>query len=152
MGSTENEFNSLAQRLIVTPHGTRDRFVLLIQSALWPLNLVTSAAVTWITGSMAAVIDHLRAERRTANEGDLAPGSSSIRRSFWKPSILDKSIQKCLPGYAVTSTTALIPVSRERTGVDPSIEIDVAVSGALCIVLHLACQVSGHRLPHIVRR
>ena len=29
MGSAENEFNSLAQRLIVTPQGTMDRFLLL---------------------------------------------------------------------------------------------------------------------------
>jgi hypothetical protein len=45
MGSTENEFNSLPQRLIVTPHGTLDRFVLPNHQRLWRLNLVTIAAV-----------------------------------------------------------------------------------------------------------
>jgi hypothetical protein len=118
MGSSENDYNSLAQRLLVTAHGTRDRFVLLIHSPLWPLNLVISAAVTWNTGSMAAVIDHPRADGRTANEDNLAPGSSLIRRSYWRPAILDKSIRKCLPGYGVTSTTALIP-DRVLAGVSP---------------------------------
>ena len=78
---------------------------------------MTKAAVTRNTGSMAGVIDHPRAEGRTANEDKVAPSSSLIGRSFWEPPIIDKSIRKCLPGYAVTSTTALIPVSTERTGV-----------------------------------
>jgi Tn3 transposase DDE domain len=102
-----------------------DRLLLLINSQLWRLNLVTIAAVTWNTVSMAAVIDQLRAKGQTVNEDDLAPGSSLISRSFWGPSILDKSIRNCLPGYAVTSTTALIPLSRERTGPDPTNQIDV---------------------------
>ena len=85
MGSTENKFNSLAQRLTVTPHGTMDRFVLLIHSPLWPLNMVTNLAVTRITVSMAAVIDQLRAKGQTVNEDDPAPGSSLIRPSFWRP-------------------------------------------------------------------
>ena len=125
MGSTENKFNSLAQRLTVTPHGTMDRFVLLIHAPLWPLNMVTNLAVTRITVSMAAVIDQRRAKGQTVNEDDLAPGYSLISRSFWGPSIVNRSMRKCLPGYAVTSTTALIPVSRERTGPDQTNQIDV---------------------------
>jgi hypothetical protein len=85
-----------------------DRFVLLIQSPLWPLNMVTNLAVTRITVSMAAVIDQLRAKGQTVNEDDLAPGYSLISRSFWGPSIVNRSMRKCLPGYAETSTTALI--------------------------------------------
>ena len=60
-----------------------DRFVLLIHSPLWPLNMVTNLAVTRSTVSMAAVIDQLRAKGQTVNEDDLAPGYSLISRSFW---------------------------------------------------------------------
>jgi hypothetical protein len=72
MGSSENEFNSLTQRMKAEAKEAMDRFALLICPPTCPLNLVVDAVVTCKTVYTDDVIVQPWAESRTMKEDGIA--------------------------------------------------------------------------------